>query len=355
MAADAAWDEGGVIAEPLPIVKPKPASAKAIEDAARAIKGAKRAVLVVGGDGLVEPGVSAAGRIEAAGVKAYHDMFVARLDRGAGLCALERLAYFSEMAREQLAGADLMVVVGQNAPVSFFAYPNRPRSPIPDGCAVIELGDQRIDVAATLAMLADALGAPAEGTLRVAQPLDLPEGPLNAFGIGAALSRRMPKGAVVADDGITSGMPIFAATAGAARHSWLGGTGGAIGSGMPNAIGAAVGAPDAKVVCVTGDGSAMYTCQSLWTMAREKLNITTIVCNNRAYRILDVEMLRTGANQGGPAARALFDLDNPRIDFVKLAESQGVRGARCDTAEALDAELARCFAEPGPHLIEAVI
>jgi acetolactate synthase-1/2/3 large subunit len=165
----------------------------------------------------------------------------------------------------------------------------------------------------------------------------------------------MPAGAIVSDDGVTSGLAIYAATTGAARHNWLFGTGGAIGGGTPVAIGAAIAAPDAKIICIAGDGAAMYTNQSFWTMARENLDVLTIICANRSYRILNIEFERTGAGAPGPIAAQMLSLDNPPIDWVKLAEAQGVRAARCDTAEAFEAQLAAFLQTRGPALIEAVI
>jgi acetolactate synthase-1/2/3 large subunit len=146
---------------------------------------------------------------------------------------------------------------------------------------------------------------------------------------------------------------VFLATAGAEPHDWLALTGGAIGIGMPLAVGAAVAAPDRKVVCLSGDGAGMYTNQALWTMAREKLDVLTIVFANRSYRILNIEMARTGAGNPGPAATSMLSLDNPPVDWVKLAEAQGVPAARCETAEAFDTMCARMLATKGPSLIEA--
>lgn len=153
---------------------------------------------------------------------------------------------------------------------------------------------------------------------------------------------------------MTGGLPVFALTAGAAPHDWLALTGGAIGQGMPLAIGAAIAAPGRRVVCLSGDGAGLYTPQALWTMAREGLDITTIVFANRSYRILNIELARTGAGNPGPTAAAMLSLDQPAVDWVKLAESQGVAARRCETAEDFDRTLAAFLAEPGPHLIEAV-
>jgi acetolactate synthase-1/2/3 large subunit len=165
----------------------------------------------------------------------------------------------------------------------------------------------------------------------------------------------MPAECIVSDDSVTAGLSIFGPTLSAAPHDWLFHTGGAIGQGMPMAIGAALGAPGRPVVALCGDGAAMYTVQSLWTMAREKLDITVVICANRVYRILMVELARTGAGTPGPAAQSMLSLGNPVLDWVKFAEAQGVPAVRCERAEDFDRELARVFRQPGPKLIEAVL
>ncbi|MBE7219208.1 MAG: acetolactate synthase large subunit, partial [Caulobacteraceae bacterium] len=172
---------------------------------------------------------------------------------------------------------------------------------------------------------------------------------------GGAIARSLPEDAVVSDDAVTAGLPIYTQTAGAARHDWLFLTGGAIGQGLPVAVGAAVARPGAKVVSINGDGAAAYTLQALWTMVREGLDVTVVVVANRRYRILDIELQRTGAGRAGPAARGLLDLGDPAMDWRALAAGFGMAADRCDTAEAFDAAFARAMAEPGPRLIEAMV
>lgn len=353
--ADAAWSEGAAVAPPLPLAARPTPEPEAIAAAARAIAEAQKPVLLIGANALEEAGLAQAARIAAKGVRVLSDVFPARLARGAGRFAPGRMHYFAEMAQADLAGADLMVLVGAKAPVSFFAYPDKPNSPIPEGCAALPLSGPEIDAAAALALLADALGAPPMGPGAAAMTPAAPAGPLSAADVGASLARHLPEGAIVSDDGVTNSLPVFALTAGAAPHDWLCLTGGAIGQGLPVALGAAVAAPGRKVVCLTGDGAGLYTAQALWTMAREGLDVTTIVFANRSYRILNVELMRTGAGNPGPSAAKLLSLDGPAVDWVKLAEAQGVEAKRCDRAEDFDAALAACLAAPGPKLIEAVL
>ncbi|MCI4643900.1 MAG: thiamine pyrophosphate-dependent enzyme, partial [Hyphomonadaceae bacterium] len=216
----------------------------------------------------------------------------------------------------------------------------------------MSLGGYEIDSAMALTDLADALGA--KDTVASA-PLTLPDAPsgaLDAMKVGMAIARHLPEGAIVSDDGVSNGMPSYIATATAQPHRWMMLTGGAIGQGMPLAVGAAIGS-DRPVLCLSGDGAGMYTNQALWTMAREGLNIVTVVFVNHSYRILQIELHRTGAGNPGPAARSMLNLDGPEIDWVSLARAQGVTGHDAHNGEEMDAALARAFAEGGPHLIAA--
>ena len=169
--------------------------------------------------------------------------------------------------------------------------------------------------------------------------------------IGALL----PEGAIIADESNTSGLMIPTATAGAPRHDVLTVTGGAIGQGLPVAVGAAVAAPDRPVVCLQSDGSAMYTISALWTMAREGLNVTTVVLANRAYAILRLELQRVGTASAGPKALELLDLSNPDMDFVAMARGMGVPASTATTAEELADQFSKALKEPGPGLIEAIV
>ena len=158
----------------------------------------------------------------------------------------------------------------------------------------------------------------------------------------------------VIDEAITGSLPAQQATIGSPPHDWIQLCGGSIGNGLPLAVGAALGAPGRKVICLEGDGSAMYTAQALWTMARERLDVISIIYANRNYAILNFELERVGAGTPGARARSMLNIGNPALDWVSLACGMGVDGVRVDTAEALDAALARMVAEPGPHLVDAV-
>ena len=355
LPADCAWSaasrKGPLIKPP---VRVAPTSG-VVDDVAKAVRAAKKPMVLIGGAACGEAGLRAAGRLNAHGLRVLTDTFVARQPRGAGRFAPDRVQYFAEMAVADMAGADLMVLVDTVAPVAFFAYPAMPSLLVPEGCTPIALAERGQDGALAMEALADALGAPA-----ALRPNDLtqpgaPSGELTAYTVGASIARHMPDNAVVSDDGVTSSMPVFLQTKTARPHDWMMLTGGAIGQGIPLAVGAAVACPDRKVISLNGDGSAMYTLQGLWTMAREDLDVTVIIFANHTYRILGVELTRTGAGDPGAAAASLLDLGDPRIDWVSLASGLGLPAMRCESAEGFDAAFDAAMAQKGPMLIEVAL
>jgi acetolactate synthase-1/2/3 large subunit len=311
---------------------------------------------LLGGGALGERGLVAAARVGAAsGARVFHDTFVARLERGGGLPAPERLPYFPEQAAQALAGLRTLVLAGAREPVSFFGYPDGRSRLAPDDCERLALAEPQEDAAGALEALADALGAPRRATGPPQERPTLPSGALDVANLGQALAALQPDGAVVVDEGTTSGAPWFALSAAAPRHTVLGLTGGAIGQGLPCAVGAAIACPDRKVIALQADGSGMYTLQALWTMARESLDVVVVVCANRSYRILQIELARAGVAEPGPKARALTDLGRPELDWTALARGLGVPAARATDADGFAKELARALAEPGPTLVEALL
>jgi len=330
-------------------------SAQAIEAAARAIKAAKAPVLIINGTALTEAGLAQAARLKAADVRILTDTFYAKMRRGAGVFAPERMQYFAEGAVADLEGNDLMLAVGTSLPVAFFAYPGKPSLLVPEGCKAEVLGGADTDSAATLEALADALSAGESAPVSVLSLPDMPTGELNAASVGASLARHLPENAVVSDDGVSNGLMSYISTQTAQPHDWMMLTGGAIGQGMPLALGVAIAAPERKVICLSGDGAGMYTNQALWSMAREGADVTTIVFVNHSYRILNIELYRTGAGNPGPTAKSMLSLDGPEINWVALAESMGVPAIAVNTGEAFDAALKDAIAAPGPRLIAAIV
>lgn len=317
--------------------------------------GAPAAVLIGGRATTGDPLRRAAQIAERCHAKLLCETFPARLERGAGVPAVERLAYLAELARLQLAGLEHLVVVDCAVPVSFFAYPDLPSRVVPDGCQVHLLAGPPDDAEAALEALAGELGVGTGSpvpTMAPTRPLR-PSGPITAESLAAAVGAVLPEGAVVSDESNTGGLHIPGGTAGAPPHDWLTLTGGAIGQGLPVATGAgvAIAGTGRQVLCLEADGSAMYTIQALWTQARESLDVTTVILDNHAYGILGFELSRVRAGEPGPAARDMLDLSRPDLDFVALAGAMGVPATRAESADELVVQLERALHEPGPALV----
>jgi acetolactate synthase-1/2/3 large subunit len=357
LPADVSWSDGAEPAAPPELGAPPVAAGDVVEEAARALRGRGATAILLGGRALREPGLIAAGRLAAAtGAKLIAEVFPTRIERGAGLPAVERLPYLAELASVELAGLKHLILVDAKAPVSFFAYPGKKSYLVPDGCDVHELASPTQDALGSLEALVDALdaGAVEPGRQEPSRP-ERPTGPLTADKVCQAIGAVLPEGAIVSDESQTSGVTLPVHTAGAPRHDVLTLTGGAIGQGLPVAVGAAVACPDRPVFALEGEGSAMYTIQALWTMAREQLDVTVVIFNNRSYAILNIELERVGAQRGGPKAKKQLDLAGPDLDFVQIATGLGVPSVRVESGEDLVAQLERAVAEPGPHLIETVV
>jgi acetolactate synthase-1/2/3 large subunit len=356
LPADVSWGDGGEPAAMPERPAPSVADAETVESVAKALRGRGSIAILLGGRALREPGLVAAHRIAAAtGARLYAEVFPTRLERGAGVPHIERLAYFAELASVQLSGIKHLILVDAKAPVSFFAYPGKKSYLVPDGCEVHELVSPAGDVLGSLEALIDAIGGTSASAVpqSAARP-ERPAGELNADKVCQAIAAVLPEGAIVSDESQTSGVTLAMHTAGAPRHDLLTLTGGAIGQGLPVAVGAAVACPDRPVFALEADGSAMYTIQSLWTMAREGLDVTVVMFNNRSYSILNIELQRVGAEAAdGPKAKSQLDLAGPDLDFVQLATGMGVPAQRVDTAEQLLAALES--GERGPRLIECVV
>ncbi len=359
LPADVTWTDGGEPAAPV-TPRPAPISQAMVGRALDVLRGAgspaESVTILLGGTALTRPALDAASRIASAtGARLLAETFPARMERGAGVPSVTRLAYLVEQAADQLAGTRHLILAGARAPVSFFAYPGKPSTPMPGDCQVHLLAEPSDDVPGTLTALADlaALGAAPVPQQR-ARPQLLPHGELTAESAAAVIGTLLPEGAVVCDEANTSGIWLPGATAGAPPHDWLSLTGGAIGQGLPLATGAAIACPDRPVLALEADGSAMYTVSALWTHAREQLDVTTVIFNNRSYAILGLELQRTGATVG-PTALSLLDLTGPAIDFVALAAGMGVPATRAVTSAEFFTQLKQALAEKGPHLIEAAL
>lgn len=355
--ADVSWQDGAEPAVSLQPAESPAVSGEIIEAAAKAIRGSRRTGILLAGGALRERGLLAAARIAGAtGAKLLAERSVTRMERGAGLPAVERLAYWPELVSNQLDGLELLILAGARAPYSWFASAGKNSSLVPAGCEVRELSPPTSDVPRSLEELVEALGAAdAAPALQKGSAPPRPEGALTAEKVCQAIGATMPEAAILSDEAITSALALPANTAGAPRHDWLTLTGGAIGQGLPVAVGAAIACPDRPVIALEADGSALYTIQSLWTMAREQLDVTVVIFNNHAYRILGTELTRIAVQEPGPMANAQLDLGNPDVDFVEIGTGLGISSRRVDSAEQLTGALDQAIADPGPHLIEAVI
>jgi acetolactate synthase-1/2/3 large subunit len=350
--ADHSWNHTAV-AGPVGIPSPRLAPAAEKVEAARAALRGPRAGLLLSGIALTAEGLHLAGAIrQATGCRIFANRYAGRLTRGRGVPPVERLPYFPEQAWVVLDGIGTLVTVESAPPVSFFGYPGMRSTLAPEGCRFLELASEQEDALAALRALAPAGGEDPPPGSQVPPPA---AGPLTLEAIGQALAALLPQDAVVVDEMVSSGEPVNRWLEQAARHDLLPVTGGSIGQGLPVAVGAAVACPERRVVALEADGSGMYSLQALWTMARENLDVLTIVFANRRYRILEVEMQRTGSGPLGPHADALMDLHRPELDWVSLARGMGVEGVRVEESsnfvEAVRAGLAR----RGPFLIEAVL
>jgi acetolactate synthase-1/2/3 large subunit len=277
------------------------------------------------------------------------------MEGGAGRVGLDRIPYVVDSALASMAGTRQLVLAGSKRPVTFFAYPGKPSVLVPEDCAVTKLAGVEEDLEGALEALVAELGAqrtpPAHNERR--RPA-LPGGAVTPEGIANVLAALLPENAIVADESITAGRNLGGYMMNAAPHDWLNIMGGSIGWALPVATGAAIAAPERKVVALEGDGSAMYTLQALWTMARENLDVTVVLLANRAYQILHGELKNVGAGTPGQRAKDMLTLDRPHLDWTALARGHGVEAARAQTLEEFAQQLQRAFSRRGPYLIELV-
>lgn len=357
LPADTAWMEADRAAPALPRPQPAVVSDQAVAQAAEALKSGKSSLILIRGTALQDEGLRAAGRIAAAtGARIACDTFAPRIQRGAGRVAIERIPYFAEQIVEFMQDVEQLILVGASPPVSFFAYPDKPSWCTPEGCRILHLAHRHEDGTGALQALADALKAPREPAhIGAAAASDLPTGALNPRSAGQVIAHYLPEGAIISDEGGTAGSFFNRYAATIAPHDHLSLTGGSIGQGIPLATGAAVACPDRKVVCLHGDGGAMYTLQALWTQVREGLDVTTVIFANHSYAILNIELGRVGVGNPGPKALSMLDLHNPELDWVKLATGMGLEASRATTLEEFADQFASAMKNRGPRLIEVML
>lgn len=354
LPADTAWNEADGIAEAPASRQQAGFAANAVEAAAKILHRGEPTLLLMTGSALTERGLALAQQIAGkTGCKVMGQTYNPRMARGRGRFHIERIPYVIESALPVLKDFKHIILVEANDPVAFFAYPDKPSLLKPAGCEVHRMTEGGDNSVAALEALAGAVGAK-PGDVKTQSPMDLakPSGALSHAAIAHAIALAIPENAIVVDESITTGRQFFPPTAAAAPHDWLQNMGGSIGFSTPVSTGAAVACPDRKVICMVGDGSAMYTLQSLWTQAREGLDVTTIVFANRTYQILKGEFDGVGAGRPGEKALHMLNIDNPTLDWVSLAKGMGVAGRAVETAEDFSAALADSVREKGPRLIE---
>jgi acetolactate synthase I/II/III large subunit len=352
LPSDASWNSGGLVADALPVERPAMLDPSALDAIARTLREKKNVLLLIGASGLTEAGQRHAFRIsQKTGCHIIASSINGLTQRGRGRLPLERIAYVADQAIDQLKNYDHIILAGTKGAVGFFAYPGKPSFHHAPHANVQVLARIDQDVVGSLEALADAVGAAPVAIPHLPKQTDIPQGVPSSEGFSRLLAAIMPEQAIVADESITFGPQFWTHSHAAAPHDWLMVTGGSIGYGMPCATGAAIAGKGRRVINPQADGSAMYTIQSLWTQAREKLPVTTIILNNRKYQILIGEYGNVGANPG-PTAMNMLDLGNPDMDFVLMAKSMGVEAARTSTLEGCAALMQQSFKMDGPFLIE---
>jgi acetolactate synthase-1/2/3 large subunit len=356
LPSDTSWNDGGVVAEALQRLPTPLAAPGQVGEAAAILRqgGGRRVALMIGHGGLTEQGLDLAYRISlATGCRVLADTS-GKTPRGQGRLMMERVPYVVDAAVAAMAGTERLILCAARKPVTFFAYPGKPQSGLPETTQVHVLARKEQDPIEALIRLADALHAPAAPAPDNGERPEVGRGPLTPESFAATVGALIPEGAVVVDESITYGRGLGAFTKASAPHDWMNPTGGAIGGGMPLAVGAAVGSPGRRVINLQADGSAMYTLQALWTQARERLDVTTVILSNRKYQILLGELANVGANPGRTALE-MMDIGNPDLNWRKMAEAMGVDAARTDTADGFAELLAGSLGRSGPFLIELLI
>ncbi len=352
--ADVAWSDGGLVGSVPAVPKPPVPDTQRVEHAAAMLRSGVRTAILLAGNALYGNGLRAAGRIASAtGAKLLAPYPITRLERGAGLPRVDRVQYVLEPALEQFKEFRQLILMGTRAPVAYFAYPGKSSVFTPPDCDIHTLARAGEDYVGALDALADALSLSNEDhTAEKADRPTMPSGEITLPGLAAAVGALLPENTIVVDESMTSGRGLMAATKGAPPHDWLGNTGGSIGIALPLAVGAAVACPSRRVLCLTADGSGMYTLQALWTMAREGLNVTTVVFANRDYAVLKREFSYLGIGDPGKRAAAMFEIGRPDLDWTSLAKGMGVPATRVTSLDAFGKALKAGLDGEGPTLIE---
>lgn len=355
LPGDTSWQEAGasVVSKQAVVSRKKPDAAR-VAHVARVLRSGEPTLIILANKATRGAALERAGRIAAVtGARLGSQFFTARIERGAGRVPIERIPYAVAQAGAFLKDFKHIVTVETVEPVAFFSYPDKPSLLKPEGTLVHPLVEADEDSELAFDMLLDELGGRnASPILQARVDTAVPTGALNPLSVAHALAAALPENCILVDESLTTGRESMGHTMGAAPHDLINNMGGSIGYATPVATGAALACPDRRVFCMVGDGSAMYTIQSLWTQAREGLNITTIIFANNSYAILKAEYANMGAGTPGARALSMIDIDKPRIDWQAMAKSMGVPAVAVDTAEGFHRAMVNSAREPGPTLIE---
>ena len=330
-----------------------PSDAK-FDAAIQALRSGDKVTLVLAGRALRAAPLALAGQIvQRTGCTMLAQYSNGRMERGAGRVPITRTPAPVDAGVAAFKDAQQVILIGAKVPAPMFGYPGKPDFLMQPGAKLIELTLPGDDLHATLKELAGRLGALGETpAVDLARELVIPSGTPTPDTVLRTIAALIPDNAIVIDESISAGRTFFPASMGARPHDYLQLTGGAIGSGIPMAVGAAIACPDRKVINMEGDGSSMYTIQALWTQAREKLDVLTIIFANRGYQILKKELVGVGAIEWGAQAERMLTIAQPDISWVKLAEGMGVEAAAADSCEQLADLMRAALARKCPFLIE---
>lgn len=357
LPADIAWSQSAHGRDVRPSA---PAAARAVDQdriayVADAMRRGRRVGFILSGRALRHDALAEAARLEAAGVRIFAQGANARIERGRGRAPIRRMSNQGEPGRRMLAGIDLLVLVDAREPVAFFGYPGQSGRLVEEDCEIFALAGRGDDTLFAIRELAERIGAATVAAEpQPSAPLPASEVDLTVEAVNRIVAQHLPEAAIVVDEAITS-TGFYENSYQSAPHDYLQLTGGSIGIGIPLAAGAAVACPDRKVIALQADGSAMYTLQGLWTQARERLDVVTVIFANRSYAILHGEMRKMGIEKLGENARRMLDIDDPAIGWVDLARAMGVDAEQVSTAGRFEEVFRSALRRRGPFLIEAAL
>ncbi|MET4577496.1 acetolactate synthase large subunit [Ottowia thiooxydans] len=357
LPSDVCWGPGGSIGTVAPCAPPPPVPYQVVSDVASLARKGSSTAFILGDGALCGDSLRLASAIaKKTGALVLAHSFIGRVERGGDRPSIDRVPYAVAPAQKMFAGIRNVVLVGAQRPVFAFAGPDGVSGPEVPGTLFSNLGSVGDDLESALRAVCAQLGCKfvdSESSSGYV-PLERARGEISPAAFGQSLAALMPEDCIVVDEGVTFGRSAYGATHSARRHDWLQLTGGAIGSGLPLATGAAVAAPQRRVVSLQADGSGLYTVQALWTQARERLDITTVVFSNKRYEILFNEMRRMGVEPGANAEK-LFSLENPSLDWVRIAQGFGVEAARASNMDEFNDLFLYSLNCSGPFLIELQI